>query len=515
MAAASSQGPSGGGGSAPNTNQQSQDIELQGIKAEGVLGGLPVAERNQDFFLVFKGIGGTGPEIIGQTAYFIEYLVDSEGNVFKPSENTSALINLLQNFQVNKNVNVIVDNPSTTNAIMAGQHQLTAIGVQQPILYSQTGSSVGAFTGSVFFEGDTTLGVIGNDGTLVVPDMQAYMLKTTSLPSTAGVVTGFNSFIGGTPSDTSGNARSASLTTGRYVMTSSALADLNTFKLQATAKVKNTTNSSKNLSLAIAENGNSIAGSNSVTIPANSGFINVTVIQEFTSQFATQNLLAGEFIQLVMFGNGMGDLTFESIKFGNPGGPLFQNPTPNGNLLQSAGSNAPPFWLTGSNGSLYITASDYLSTNYANLQITSGSINIGGDNVNITNQFKDFNLSKIQVPFKTKIGDRIRFLYNSQTDFHIYDVKEPNDEVDGRLKLKLNTNLSQSLTETQLSNFVLHRTNESIPRYIILNVDKVSGVDSAANPFTGVILPEFPTENLVSNLDSILNKLKLEGIIEN
>ena len=113
------------------------------------------------------------------------------------------------------------------------------------------------------------------------------------------------------------------------------------------------------------------------------------------------------------------------------------------------------------------------------------------------------------------MGDRIRFLYNPETDFHIYDVKTPIEEPDGKLKLKLNTNLSQSLTETQLSNFVLHRTNQSIPRYVILNVDKIPGVGSASNPFTGIILPQFPTEKLINNLDAILNKLKVEGVIEN
>ena len=83
------------------------------------------------------------------------------------------------------------------------------------------------------------------------------------------------------------------------------------------------------------------------------------------------------------------------------------------------------------------------------------------------------------------------------------------------VKLKLNTNLSQSLSLTQLSNFVLHRTNKSIPRYVILNIDKVPGVGSASNPFTGIILPQFPTEKLINNLDTILNKLKVEGIIKN
>ena len=93
------------GSSAGANTGQLQDVLLQGIEAGGVLGGLPVAERNQEFFLVFRGIGGTGPEILEQTAFFIEYLVDSDGNVFKPSENTSALNNLLQNFPVNTKKN--------------------------------------------------------------------------------------------------------------------------------------------------------------------------------------------------------------------------------------------------------------------------------------------------------------------------------------------------------------------------------------------------------------------------
>ena len=127
-----------GGGTQGNTAFSSEEILLEGLEANGILGGLPVAERNQEYFIVFSGVGGTGPEIIGQTAYFIDYLVDSEGNVFKPSENTSALTNLIQNFPINKPVNVVVDNASTANATMAGQHTLTAIGVQQPILYTQT-----------------------------------------------------------------------------------------------------------------------------------------------------------------------------------------------------------------------------------------------------------------------------------------------------------------------------------------------------------------------------------------
>jgi hypothetical protein len=192
-----------------------------------------------------------------------------------------------------------------------------------------------------------------------------------------------------------------------------------------------------------------------------------------------------------------------------------QNPVATSSLLQDSNNNAPPFWTTSSGNhpnNFYLTASDYLSSNYNRIQVSTGSSPSG---VEIGSQFKDYNLSKIRVPFNINIGDRIRFLSNKSLDFHIYDVKEPNDEVDGKLKIKVNQQLSQSLSENNLSNFVLHRTNKSIPRYVILDVDKEPGVGSADNPFTGIILPQFPTEKLINNLDTILNKLKVEGILEN
>ena len=57
----------------------------------GALGGLPVAERTSEYFAVYTGAGGTGPEIIDQTAVFISYLVDAKGNLSKPSTEYSSL----------------------------------------------------------------------------------------------------------------------------------------------------------------------------------------------------------------------------------------------------------------------------------------------------------------------------------------------------------------------------------------------------------------------------------------
>jgi hypothetical protein len=40
----------------------------------------PVVEQNQTYFAYFDGVGGTGPEYIDGTAYFIKYLIDSDRN---------------------------------------------------------------------------------------------------------------------------------------------------------------------------------------------------------------------------------------------------------------------------------------------------------------------------------------------------------------------------------------------------------------------------------------------------
>ena len=40
-------------------------------------GSLSAAEKNQTYFAYFDAVGGTGPEIIDQTAYFVKYLIDS------------------------------------------------------------------------------------------------------------------------------------------------------------------------------------------------------------------------------------------------------------------------------------------------------------------------------------------------------------------------------------------------------------------------------------------------------
>ena len=138
---------------------QQQYIQQQEIEQEefllgpinGVLGGLPVAEQNQDYFFIFKGAGGTGPEIIDNTAYFIQYIVDSNGNVDKPSQGSIARLNAIQNFPQGKTTTVRIDNTSGINTQLDGDHTITGLGVQQPILYTQFGIPSSSYTTDISF----------------------------------------------------------------------------------------------------------------------------------------------------------------------------------------------------------------------------------------------------------------------------------------------------------------------------------------------------------------------------
>ena len=178
--------------SAQNNNAAVVSIEQEQLNnflgpVNGALGGLPVAERNQSYFIVFQQAGGTGPEIIDETAYFITYLVDENGNVSKPSEDYDSLINLNQNFEIGKNVIVRNDAASAVNGQLVGRKKIAAIGKQEPILYSQTGSSEGAYIVPLNFNSEL------NSST--TPRMEGAMVRGIydPGPNTFQTVTNYNS----------------------------------------------------------------------------------------------------------------------------------------------------------------------------------------------------------------------------------------------------------------------------------------------------------------------------------
>ena len=97
---------------------QTQLQESTGETINGIIGGLPVAEQNQEYFLVFDEAATTDPEIIDKTQFRVTYVVDSNLNTSKPTEETDAALNATQNFEKGRNCLVRADNGTILNNIL-------------------------------------------------------------------------------------------------------------------------------------------------------------------------------------------------------------------------------------------------------------------------------------------------------------------------------------------------------------------------------------------------------------
>ena len=129
-----------------------------GLSVGGILGGLPVAEKNQEYFLIIEEAGDTTPEILDQTQFKISYLCDSSLNVSKPSGDGIALSNVLQNFERQKNVIVRVDQGTVLNNQLAGLQKITAIGSVEPIGGTQIGNGPLDYVTTMSFQLEDQLG---------------------------------------------------------------------------------------------------------------------------------------------------------------------------------------------------------------------------------------------------------------------------------------------------------------------------------------------------------------------
>ena len=455
----------------------------------GALGGLPVAERNQSYFIVFQQAGGTGPEIIDETAYFITYLVDENGNVSKPSEDYVSLDNLIQNFEVGKNAIVRNDAATAVNGQLVGNKLISGIGKQEPILYSQIGPASGDNIDVLNFNSDLN--------SIVTPRMEGAMVRGTFAPTpgvnTFQTVTSYNSPV----SSPQSQAATFDNTAGTYTVTSAGIGDTNSIFFEVSIGLRLTAigNDSQTRDTTIRiKRDSTVIGTKTYTIQGTS------TGEDATFNFESDPLIIGQLLGFLNTGNPIYtvEIQFEDTVFCAADFIQFriinQNPEP---------SNPPAlgnYWSNNSGTSFYLTASAELSTNYGAIQ----------NSQNVLDQISPgFNFSPITIPFNVKVGDRIRFEYNKETDYTIYEVIEPSGDVDGKLKLRLNTLVPTSLN---LDNFVLHRIDSNNPAYIILDVAKNSSMGNTQN-FNGVILPEYPTKKLKDNLDNIIIDLKSRGII--
>lgn len=455
----------------------------------GALGGLPVAERNQSYFIIFQQAGGTGPEIIDETAYFITYLVDENGNVSKPSGDYISLENLTQNFEVGKNAIVRNDASTAVNGQLVGRKNITGIGRQESIMYSQTGSSAGANIPILEFN---NIGTITN-----IPRFTFWLNKgPASLNPGFNNITSFNSPFE-TPEATAATLDAAA---GTYTVV-----DLSTppgdeiiyVRFSISARLANSTQGNDiGGAIRLMKDGN-LFSETAFVLPTtiDVGNPSLTVVNHIDQLLKSEITDSVFSVQISLDPNAdpPADVEMQFCNFQITN----QLPSTTQPIADSTQNN---FWENNNSNNLWITASENLSLNYQNVQNSQPVLDVVEPG---------FNFSPIETPFIVQTGDRIRFEYDKELDYTIYEVIEPSVDVDGRLKLRLNSLIPNSIN---LNNFVLHRINNNDPAYIILDVAKNASMGNTQN-FNGVILPEYPTLKLKENLDSIILDLKSRGII--
>jgi hypothetical protein len=475
-------------------------------------GNLPAAEQNETYFVYFNGIGGTGPEIINQTAYFIKYIIDDEGNTVNPEsilnpfssiQQNISLNNLIDTFEPGKNavVSLISNDPLLTgnpnDDALVGVHPITHVGRIDTLAVSQTGQNVIDYTSSLGFTPPTS--------TYANYDY-SFLAKWASPQILTGSVTGafvpvkysnvtlnpnlnYNSttYSYGIPTDTSefNNPLKfiSTLAVSSFAVSNEG-SDTSawTIDIPATFKLRIVTSSASTPNVydyVLASSTNTISNPLPSLINVSSSFLNFTsgsrIRVEIQVNWAYSNdpygLANGEFPTIYQTNNSK---FFLQSSYGN---------------AITASAN---YWTTGSNNDRYLTASAEL-TNYYNL----------GYIQQLPPSSSAFGFNNIVSPFIPQPGDYIRFEYNPLKVFNIKNVITATSS--SNLILDVGYPIPAG---TVIDNFVLYRiVNDGT--YVILNVQKpVSG-----SSFTGIMRPQFMSQKLINSSSIYIQNLVEKGVI--
>jgi hypothetical protein len=456
-------------------------------------GVLPAAEQNQTFMAYFDGIGGTGPEIIGQTAYFVKYIIDEQGNIANPEPNNIGLINLIDNFEPGKKA--IVQASSTTNTnLIGGPFNITGVGRISPILVTETGSGRLDYARTMSF-----VSSLGGDLTPNIEDYY-FLRKRTSDGFVSN--TNFDNMSFATSINTGSGGGSSNATTytvgigtipggtpikfkTRLVARNQSISNI----LEFTVRIISSTDSFSTFNVE-AENIFSLSnvGGNAVSCIVETPFKNFTAGTQLRVQYK-QNLgqaANGDPLNIRIFGLSSGTNTYFTSQ------QIYQPDT-----IEIIGVNSvtSSYWsigeyLTGNNISVLTASRDFTSIlNQDLLQSQSQAM-------------KNFNFSNPEIPVsQIQVGDFIRFEYNKNYVHNIVDITNTSE---GNLALKV---VPPVISGSILDHFVLYRIiNDGT--YVILDVKK-----NSSGTFSGIIQPEYISQELKDKYSDIIQKLTLEGVI--
>lgn len=523
-------------------------------------GFLPAAEQNQTYFVYSNGISSAEPEFIGQTLYNIKYLIDENGNVYKPNSDQLSLFNLKNNFS---RQNMIVETQTATQVLsnLLGEQQITDIGSLQPLIFSENGTAKNDYEptmsffieNSAFVSGSNLNDIIFTSPTDLNDNILLEGFKNTTIYYKGDIQTGgsgvtftFN------PQITLGNTQTQFNTaSGEYTFSLQGGAT-NTIDYGADVAF-NFTMYTYNISTALTTSGFSLFQPASIQLNINiehstdggSSWSSLPLINNSTlpGTFQNGNFVPGASVGSILVDNTFG-LTMPNIavdtnaEFNINLSTYSQNFNNNDkirvklkysfttNVVITPSSNSREFiWIsnaqfkaiTNYSADLITSAPYFVGATWPTDQSTPQYLTASSGLSNFINQnpgyvyypsssllnetIDGYGFNRPALPLNPQIGDYIRFEYDKNKQSRIYDISSLQD---GKVVFKIYPSIP---TGSQLNHFVLTRiTNDG--GSILTPVRKQSD-----GTFTSFIKPQYISETLSNNFPSIINTLEKDGLL--
>lgn len=459
-------------------------------------GAFSAAEKNQTYFAYFSSVGGTSPEIIDQTAYFIKYLIDAQGNVVSPQPNSIDILNMLQNFEAGRVVNVTSLEGTTLFTTLLGSKQITGIGRIQPILITETGSGRTDYITTMSFSagpGGVGLDSAYNYSFTAKKAASAYISNTSFATLDFGIETndsGSNynnsSYIYTFPNNTTSQGTQVSFIARIVAQSAFSGPNQNGRSNYLKFQIQRSTDGVNYSPLELTDG----------TYTRLQYFNNDDTVKSQTAQTKPLNFNTGDKIRIqYSVDSGGVENQLRILAADNDTNTYFSNTQTYiaNNFITS------PYWTIGT----YTTASN-------DFTVLTASLGLTGLNQNQYSQVTSpasltFGFSNITLPFTPEPGDFIRFEYDPN---NVHVIYENLTTTGGNLALKV---VPPVPSGSILDHFCIYRVNPNAGNQIILNVPKPTG--TTGQSLTGFIKPQFMSDDLEKNFTTIIQKLAAEGTI--
>lgn len=480
-------------------------------------GVLPAAEKNQTYFAYFSSVGGTGPELIDQTAYFVKYLIDAQGNVATPQPNSIEVLNLIQNFEAGKTVNVTSLEGTTLFATLLGNKTITDIGRIDTILFTETGSGKLDYIRTMSFsQGGTSL------QTTPIPDytFSAKKITTSTITATTWTTMDYpyelfdpSSSYNNSTYTYAFNTNTDDYSTKVVFKASMLINGLSSNEVLYMQIIKSTDNfvTSQSLDLTIASPG---AYFSNTTSPPIQSIITTEEGEIYRAQGGVTNAGYLNYIATVpqVFESGSRIRVRYKIE-------ALNGATPSLTVIGSAPNTLNTSFLATTNYSnaIEVTSPYWVALNYPTSSNTTQSLITSVALTNVLNPQSNYtqltptqslNFNNITSPSQILPGDYIRFEYDKTKLSKVYNVSTYTLLGIGVAQIDINPPVPSG---SILDHFTIFRINPNAGNQVILNVPKPAG--TTGQQLTGFIKPQYASQELEDNFTNIIQKLSAEGLL--